>query len=263
MNDDKEAEIRVLEFELDQARQDDRDATNQFWQAVTVGVAAIAFILAFYSQLIAAGSGSAIPAPFYLLLTAFVSIAVFSYGAAIAIRDAVRYQYIRHIENRLRELTGAKELRWKQVISPIETLNVHHLSNIVSFAHYCNTLFAIGFAILTCVLIAILFCTKLNNQAFIFLGLLAYLPFGSVFIITFALSTTHSTEMYEYAVKRAEERVRIELEAKGEKERVEYLRVSPLYYFYPRPMDILKVLFILYGMVLYLSLAGPVAPADR
>lgn len=252
-------EVEALVFELEQAREDDRDAWARTWQAIVAGVTAMAIVLAFYAQMMTNGgggssapSGPSVPPVVFLILALLITIATFSYVASIAVLSALRYRYMRELESRLMELSEGDLIRWTHLAAPVDTLNVGHIRSVFSASYYMNLALGVSAAGGFCLVTTVLFFRDVLTDPLAIVAMTVFAFATVVFVGTVVLASSHTEDMYSFAKSRARERMNAA--SRGAVQSTwtgrRHVGWAIAYYVYPRPMDALKVLFVVLGVVL-------------
>lgn len=250
---DRLDDSQLILFELEQCRQDDRDALNRIFQVIIAGVAALTFIFAAYTgSLNEDGTESAIAQPVTFLIMCIGSAeAALSYLATIGISSSLRYQYMRELIASLQKLNPDPPLQWVEVSAPIVTLNPWHVRSAYAAVNFLSTAAAVVSAAVVGIAAIIVFGHG-AEILLVILALLVYAPFLSLFLVASYLACAKSEKMYKLAKKEACKR-RANNPATGTSKNIIKALV---YYLYPRPQDILKVSFIVLGLAIGAVLSG-------
>lgn len=249
---DSDERDRLL-FELEQCRQDDRDANNRIIQVIIAGIAALAFLFALYSTAFSPNPSDdegLVPALFFLLAALGIIGAIFSTLASIGIVSALRYRYIKDIEERLRG-SRAHVYGWTELSGTVNTLNVYHLRSTYSVAHFLSLVVGVTSAAAVCAMSVALFASSLDYRQ-VFLIAVAVLPAVFFFGMTIFIASVRSGKMYKRAVWLLMKR-RDCADSAGGKSGASKLIA---YLLYPRTKDVLKLFFIVLGGVMGASMAG-------
>ncbi|MCL2577814.1 MAG: hypothetical protein FWE27_07175 [Defluviitaleaceae bacterium] len=244
---------RIL-LELNQCREDERNGRNSIVTAILVGITAIGVL-----------GVSSIESSTILNLSVETTIWVFfsiigvvaSYIFNIGLISALRYHYLRDLENSLTTSSHETEkdfFCWTELNSPIVTLK---LTNVVrspySLLHFSNLLTAIICILLMCNFLFPVIDIEIGKS--IMKMMIPLLPV--LFISSWYFGTSKSQNVYEYAKERAMEKryknvSKLFLTTNKNSYQIESkLSISFIkYLIYPRPSDTIKVFFILYGFII-------------
>lgn len=250
--------LSVLVNELNQCREDDRNANALVLQVVAAGIAAlaIAFALASSGNLPYAASHSCL----LPILGVGVIVALLSYISNVGIKSSIRYHYMRYLEDEIDKLCFADSefYGWNEVSSPITTLNIHHVRSPWTAKYFISMAGCVVSALGVCiVLCASLFIS--HNLAYVALALVLAAPLVALFLMN-CRDTSNSQKIYSTAIAIAKKKRDAKNRTAPEPENDPFQSVGEgrliAYLIYPRLKDAMKILFILFGVMLGACFAG-------
>ncbi len=255
--DVKSMKFQVILYELEQCRQDDRDAIMRMLQVIMLGVTALAFMFTGYATFSAGAKDAGLDMGLYSTLFTAMGIATivaaFFYLASIGITSGLRYHYMRDLEAALdRQMPMGKDLmHWAALSAPVITLNSSHVRSRFTAFHLASTLLAVGGSLIMGLISFAVFSQPLDIRVKVLIFVLG-LPFAALFILVSANASGNSRKVYEFAREEAKRREEGANTRSGPPRRG--LASAILYFIYPRPQDALKVGFILLGVATFCSL---------
>lgn len=247
--------LTVLLDELDQCREEDRDARNQMLQAIAAGMAALAVIFVVFPSVI---DPEASPRSDVIwlceLVTVSILLGVFSYLISHGLIAPLRYYRMRDLERRVYELAGkSDEAGWIELRAAQTSLNPRHQFSRMGAFHFTSLGLAMLFVSLGCVCMFLLFWDS-NPQLTFVLAVMVAIPFLVLVVWSFIWSTSKAERWYEEARVISRKKRNTEVTPiDGPKPNFKWL---VRYLIYPRPQDAIKVGFVVLGVVFGLVSAG-------
>lgn len=192
--------------------------------------------------------------PFFVLVQLGIVFGVLFYFVSLGMERAFRYHYMRDLELALEKTRDDSwpddVMGWNEASSPLVTLNVSHMETSGSKLHFVNLALGVVLIIGVCVAFACLFLGTTD-------GLMASILAAATAVLSlvvvggFLYGTTNSRRIYEEAKKVALQR-RYDGGTSPLADPPEACSLSKAigYYVYPRPGDVLKVLFVVFGAAL-------------
>lgn len=255
MGTDRDNHLTVLLDELDQCREEDRDARNQMMQAIAAGMAALAVIFVVFPSVI---DPEASPRSDVIwlceLVTVSVLLGVFSYLISLGLIAPLRYYRMRDLERRIYELVGkGNEAGWIELRAAQTSLNPHHQFSRMGAFHYASLVLAMTFISLGCICMFLLFWDSSPQLTFVLAAMVA-VPFLGFVVWSYLWSTSKAEQWYKEAQDIAwKKRNTEDTPVDGPKPNFKWLA---RYLIYPRPQDAMKVGFIFLGVVFGMASTG-------
>ncbi len=200
--------------------------------------------------------------PFYLWLEGSILFCLLFYFLTLGLERSVRYLYMRDLEDEIRKKldkynnpSGFKYYGWCKLSSPLITLNVHHVNTSPGKAHFSFFILAAVCLFVIVLLFVGPFLMALEDHVAILIAVGSLVALSVVFGIGVKYTNVKSREIYR-DLKNAVAVANVQKGASKEQNEhegtsSEKSRSFVSYLIYPRPKDMIKLLFILFG-----SLAG-------
>ena len=258
-NSNKSDQVTVLIDELDQCREEDRDARNQMLQAVAVCMAALAVVFAISSNMFenlrqdAGAISDPVMVVFCELVTVAIIIASFSYLLSLGMVAPLRYYRMRDLERKIREVAGfSDDVGWIEFRTAHTSLNPKHLYSEAAAMHYASLLMAIASVIVACMCFFLIFW-ELSLQFTIILLFFVAVPYIAFVLAVYFWSTSHAEEWYRQTPEIVEGKRSPGGPASAVRPNVKrFVR----YLVYPRPQDVLKNGFLLLGCLIGIAVGN-------
>ena len=250
-------------YELEQAREDDRNSHTLTMLTITAAVAAVAFVFSI-------DNSSDYPLA-CLIVVICVVFAAFFYIGSIGIENTLRYKYMSFLENEFARLDKAafskspdqnsegsteetiqslesdKLIGWTKLSSFVTTLNPAHLHTSAAKLHFAATAIAVASIAIACLIFLVLFLIKTNNAAITVTVFLLIAPVIVLFFYIARFAMNKADQMYEDALAKVQNNAFTQFDSHFEGMPVKRLI---LYLIYPRPQDAIKILFIGLGVLM-------------
>lgn len=241
-------EIEEIRLELNECREDERNAQNQIIQVVCTAGTILGVVFGATTFCTAEKQEQLRHILFYL--NALVLVIALSYIAAVGISNVLRFHYLRDLEDKLSVLVSKEMIHWMSFSSPITTRNPLHLKNIYSIFHYLSyaisTCAAIGF----CLVIAYFQYESLNTHTQIDkLVIMALQIIIAIEFLSFTVMSIKAKKMFDYSKRISEINRNKRLKERGKVVKFREKIYVILYYIYPKKKDFQKTFLILIGFL--------------
>lgn len=251
-NKSSNSEIDEIIFELEQCREDERAAHNQIVQVVLAAATVLAIIFAIYGS---NNNSDEIQMKSYLIVPLVITMlsAASSFIATIGLLCSLRHHYVKDLEKRLFELSRSEKkiLHWETISSYIKTLNAKHISSIVPAAFFANYISALISAAVLCILFVSIFSDFIDKRVTL-ISFLIWIPFLGIVIFSILYGTQNSKEFYKASVSNASKNL-LSDHSPNSKEKISS---AFLYFVLPRPTDLQKTLFLVFGIAIGSCFSG-------
>lgn len=290
----KDDNIRIEELfvELNQCREDERNAQNQILQVISVAgtVLGILFGASYFSKnqtrniVVFSNIGkhsTGYIAKFCNLINNNITYArimfwfsliifctAFAYVMVLGVNNLLRYYYIQKLEDRLHELIShttddKKEgplLHWNAYIAPIITRNFHHItSSHTALVYFCYTVAVCGVTMFSAVMVSLLYIEITNKTIFDKAVVSIFVAIMLLIILIFLRTSIRAKETAQFAWDTALENQRKRMAGnRNLYEKSSLVRQRLRYLFYPKIQDMQKPLLIVIGFAygsFYLNIA--------
>lgn len=261
--DDAEAMVGLLTSELNDCREDERNAQNMIVQVIGTSGSILGILLG--ASFLSPEEGNINMRPlFYLSLLVF--LIAFSYIITVGITNNLRFHYMRDLEDRLSVLVPVVPgqepfVQWMNFSSPVLTRNIKHLFSPYTKVHYISYLLATGCCILFGgFMMIVLFCLIETPTAVDYSLLAVFITVVLCSFVIFIFTCVKSTDIYQFSKKHSLLKRRERLAAKTvaseeksdgkedeKKGKNRDLLTVIKYYAYPRLVDAQKPFLIVGG----------------
>lgn len=253
--------LTALLDELDQCREEDRDARNQMLQAIAAGMGALAVIFVVFPSVIDSDTSPRSDIIWLCeLVTVSVLLAVFSYLISLGLIAPLRYYRMRDLERQVYKLVGkGGEAGWVELRAAQTSLNPRHQFTRMGAFHYASLGLAMLFISLGCICMFLLFWDS-NPQLTFVLTVMVAVPFLVFVVWSYMWSTSRAERWYREARDIARKKRNADVvPVGGSKPNFKWLA---RYLIYPRPQDAMKIGFIFLGAAFGMVSEGidPLAP---
>ena len=153
---------------------------------------------------------------------------------------------------KLMEMSEGELIRWTHLSAPVDTLNVGHLRSVFSASHYINLVLGVSAAGGFCLVTTVLFFIDVLTDPLAIIAMTVFAFATIIFLGTVVLASSHTEEMYRFAKSRAHDRINAAKHGAAQDAWIGRRHVgwAIAYFVYPRPMDALKVMFVVLGVAL-------------
>lgn len=243
-----DSEIRNgLQNELNECREDERSSENIMLQVIAaagtvLGVIYGASFFDIFSEYKVV----------LLILNDLVFSAAFMYLIALGIKNVLRFQYMRNLEDSL-TCEEPDCVYWMSFSSPITTRNALHIKSVYTAAHY----FAYTIAIITAAafgLVTTYLLYKNIDDSGIFMKIAGGFPIAvmCLSIIIYFVGSSNTSKMYSFAYRRSVYDKKLRGNKKLEDNMTETHKLKKwlpviIYFLYPKWKDIQKMVIIILG----------------
>lgn len=262
MDELESKKIDEIMNELDECREDERSNWGQFIQIIGTAGAVLGILLGI-TEFKGDSNGNFtvnVNAVFYMCC--FVFLAAFGILLSLGIENALRYHYIRELEDKLSVLIhrdGEKEslIHWNSFSAPIQTKNLKHLNNWyarISYSFYALAVFSVG--AISIGMITYIYGQIESYKQFDHILFGFFIVIIVVSIIAFLIICVKAKEMYRFSYKTACQRQKERLAEAADSTKEENVKDKMnskdllqliKYFAYPKIQDLQKPVLIVVG----------------